>query len=61
MRKPGSEITDEFRLAALREVERGRSVHEVAVELGVAEKSIYGWIKEFSAQKDSGTKTPLCQ
>ncbi len=57
MRNPGREFTEEFKLAALREVERGRSVHEVAQEVGVAEKSIYRWQKEYSAQHDSGTKT----
>ncbi|MBI2794907.1 MAG: transposase [Ignavibacteria bacterium] len=57
MRNSGREFTDEFKLGSLREVERGRSVHEVAVELGIEEKSIYRWQKEFSAQKDSGMKT----
>lgn len=57
MRKQGREITDKIKLEALREVERGRSVREVAQEFDVAAKSIYRWQKEYSAEKDSGTKT----
>ena len=57
MRKQGSEFTDEFRLEVLRLVESGRTIREVAREMGVGEKSIYRWQKEFAAQKDAGTKT----
>ena len=57
MRKPRVVFTDDLKQAVLREVELGRSVQAVATEFDVTPKSIYRWQKEFSAQKEAGSKT----
>lgn len=57
MKRLGREITEELKQETLREVARGRSVREVAVEFEVSEKSIYRWQKDVSAQRGSGEKT----
>lgn len=43
-----SKFTAEFRAEALKQItERGHSVQEVAKRLGVSDKSLYLWLKQF--------------
>lgn len=42
-------FTDEFKMAAVRDVEAGRKVPELARELGVDKGALYRWCKEFAS------------
>jgi transposase len=42
----------EFKLAAVRMVEDGKRVAEVARELNLAEQTLHNWVKKFSKDKE---------
>jgi transposase-like protein len=46
--RPWRVFEEEFRLAAVQEVERGRKVPEVAEECGVSEQAVYEWCAKYS-------------
>lgn len=43
----------EFKLDAVRLVEDGKRIAEVARELDIAEQTLHNWVKKFSEDKDS--------
>ena len=48
MLKKGVRYTEEFKKGAVSQVtDRGYSVKEVSVRLGISTKSLYDWIKQF--------------
>lgn len=55
----------EFKLGAVKlVVEEGKSVRQVAEDLGISGKSLYSWIKEYEADKVSafpGSGNPKAQ
>ena len=49
--RPRPSFTDEFKIAAVREVEAGKKVPELAVALGVTKGALYRWCKEFASNR----------
>jgi len=49
--RPRKTFSEEFKIAAVREVEGGRKVPELAEELEVDKAALYRWCKEFASTK----------
>lgn len=58
MKKRGRRhFTKEQHLAAVREVESGGRVTEIAARFGVSEQSVYRWIELYSGAKRAATRS----
>ena len=47
----GSQFTDELKREAVRKAEANQNVSRTARELGIANKTLHQWIKQFGAPK----------
>src|SRR5215831_11073429 len=48
MIRPRKVFEEEFRLAAVQEVKKGRRVEEVAAECGISKNAVYEWCEKYS-------------
>lgn len=53
----GKQFTVEFKQEAVRKAETSGSVAQTARELGISEKSLYSWIKQYAEPKSMDLST----